>query len=105
METWSEAVETEDGGVGEVQPAPDEAPENVDGASEDPIEAWAPTEGSLDAVEAVLDQVDRALARLDDGTYGRCVSCGESIDDVRLAGDPTVLSCRDCTQPELIEAD
>ena len=38
---------------------------------------------------SVLDEVEQALARLDDGTYGRCEECGAPIDDGRLA-DSTV---------------
>jgi RNA polymerase-binding transcription factor DksA len=65
-------------------------------------DALAP-EASLDAVEAVLDQVDQALARLDDGTYGRCPSCDQPIDDARLAGDPTVVTCGQCADEVLVE--
>ena len=53
-------------------------------------------EASIDAVEHVLDQVEEALSRLDDGTYGRCGSCGGVIDDARLAGLPTTQTCSDC---------
>jgi RNA polymerase-binding transcription factor DksA len=49
----------------------------------------------LEQVEAELIAVDRALGRLDDGTYGRCDACGESIADERLA---TVPAARFCVQ-------
>lgn len=55
-------------------------------------------EASIDEVEAVLDQVDEALARLDDGTYGRCVHCGQTIEDDRLAQDPTGQRCGECVE-------
>jgi DnaK suppressor protein len=35
-----------------------------------------------------LDAVDRALRRLDDGTYGRSVRSGAPIPDERLEADP-----------------
>jgi DnaK suppressor protein len=35
-----------------------------------------------------LDVIDRALARLDAGTYGRSVRSGEPIPDARLEADP-----------------
>jgi DnaK suppressor protein len=35
-----------------------------------------------------LDAIDRALARLDSGTYGRSVRSGEPIPDERLEADP-----------------
>jgi RNA polymerase-binding transcription factor DksA len=41
----------------------------------------------------VLNDVDRALARLSDGSYGSCETCGEPILDVDLAVDPTRRVC------------
>ena len=35
-----------------------------------------------------LDIIDRALHRLDDGTYGRSVLSGDPIPDERLEADP-----------------
>ena len=51
---------------------------------------------AVDAVDGLLDEVERALARLDDGTYGRCETCGEPIGDERLAELPVVRSCAVC---------
>jgi hypothetical protein len=60
----------------------------------------APVEPTdVDAVEALLDQVDGALARLDDGSYGRCESCGALIADERLAETPTARTCATCPVP------
>jgi hypothetical protein len=47
----------------------------------------------IDQLETALRAVDRALARLDDGSYGRCEDCGAAIDDARLAVDPTAARC------------
>jgi len=52
---------------------------------------------AVDAVDELLDEVELALARLDDGTYGRCETCGSPIDDAELAVLPLVRSCRPCT--------
>ncbi len=38
-------------------------------------------------------QVVAALARLDDGTYGICVDCGEKIPDARLEVRPEAARC------------
>ncbi len=43
--------------------------------------------------EATLDQVDAALARLADGSYGVCLTCGEPILEERLAVAPAAVSC------------
>jgi RNA polymerase-binding transcription factor DksA len=47
----------------------------------------------LDQVAADLAEVDRALERLDAGTYGRCDACGEPIADERLAAQPAARLC------------
>lgn len=47
----------------------------------------------LEQVQAELDAVDRALQRLDEGTYGTCEVCGTAIDDERLAAMPAARFC------------
>jgi DnaK suppressor protein len=47
----------------------------------------------LEQVEAELADVDRALKRLDDGTYGTCEACGGAIGDDRLAAMPAARFC------------
>lgn len=51
---------------------------------------------SIDDIERLLDEVESALARLDDGTYGRCSACGATLDDDRLAESPTATRCTEC---------
>jgi DnaK suppressor protein len=46
--------------------------------------------------EAELDQIDRALARIEVGEYGRCASCGGRITLARLRALPASLYCREC---------
>lgn len=43
-----------------------------------------------------IAQIDAALKRLADGTYGECVVCGEAIAPKRLALDPAVPTCVRC---------
>lgn len=45
---------------------------------------------------ALLSGIDRALARMDEGTYGLCESCGEPIDINRLEALPAAVDCLDC---------
>ena len=40
-----------------------------------------------------LDEVERALAKLDDGTYGTCETCGEPIASARLEAKPAARYC------------
>ena len=45
-----------------------------------------------------LTQVDAALARMRDGTYGECVDCGVDIAPARLAVYPTAMRCVACQE-------
>jgi RNA polymerase-binding transcription factor DksA len=40
-----------------------------------------------------LDDVERALAKLDDGTYGLCEVCSQPIGEARLDAMPTARFC------------
>ena len=52
---------------------------------------------SLGAVElAELKQINAALKRVEDGTYGVCVTCGEDIAPERLEIVPQTPKCRNC---------
>ena len=46
--------------------------------------------------EDVLAQVNAALDRMDDGTYGVCQRCGKPINQERLEAFPHVAFCIDC---------
>jgi DnaK suppressor protein len=43
-----------------------------------------------------LADVERALAKLDDGTYGACEACGKPIGDARLEAIPSARRCIAC---------
>ena len=49
-----------------------------------------------DRNEQHLGQVDAALARLDQGTFGACESCGRPIAPERLEAIPWAALCIDC---------
>ena len=42
-----------------------------------------------------LVEVERALAKIDDGTYGRCERCGREIGEARLEAMPATRYCID----------
>lgn len=50
----------------------------------------------LDGIEGDLAGVERALARLDSGTYFSCEVCAATLDDERLAADPAQARCPAC---------
>jgi RNA polymerase-binding transcription factor DksA len=49
----------------------------------------------LERVEAELDDVEHALSRLDEGTYGLCEACAKPIGDARLEAMPAARFCVD----------
>jgi RNA polymerase-binding transcription factor DksA len=50
-------------------------------------------EAELTRSAAILDEVDRALDRLSDDTYGLCEACGAPIRAADLEADPTRRMC------------
>ncbi len=48
--------------------------------------------------ERLLAQVQAALARFEEGTYGLCERCGKEIDPARLQALPYVALCMVCQQ-------
>ncbi|HXF36805.1 MAG TPA: TraR/DksA C4-type zinc finger protein [Actinomycetota bacterium] len=48
------------------------------------------------ALRSNLRDVERALAKMELGTYGRCESCGRPISAERLEAIPWALLCIDC---------
>jgi DnaK suppressor protein len=46
-----------------------------------------------DALSATLADVERALVKLDEGTYGVCDVCGDPIPDERLEARPWTSRC------------
>ena len=58
----------------------------------------------LESIEAELADVEHALRRLDEGTYGICEACGRPIDEDRLEAVPAARFCRDDQQKAEREA-
>jgi DnaK suppressor protein len=48
---------------------------------------------------ARVEAIDAALARIEDGSYGICASCGEAIPQERLEFRPHAVGCVGCAQP------
>ena len=46
--------------------------------------------------EHVLTEIDAALKRIDDGTYGQCTNCGTQIPEERLEARPYATLCIEC---------
>jgi DnaK suppressor protein len=52
-------------------------------------------EGLEEGAQQTLAQIDRALARLDEGSYGTCERCGKPIAEERLRARPWATLCID----------
>jgi DnaK suppressor protein len=48
----------------------------------------------------MLAQTERAMSRIEDGSYGVCESCGEPIGKMRLMAFPRATLCLTCKQRE-----
>ena len=49
------------------------------------------------SLSTTLAQIDRALAKIDDGTYGICDDCGRPIPEERLDARPATARCIECS--------
>ena len=48
--------------------------------------------------EHVLNEIDGALRRIDEGAYGTCARCGRQIPEERLEARPWASLCIDCAR-------
>ncbi|GAA3759192.1 DnaK suppressor protein [Spinactinospora alkalitolerans] len=80
--------------------------DSVDGAGDDPADIGAKAyQREHDLVLAynvrdLLAQNERAIERMDAGTYGVCESCGRPIGKARLQAFPRATQCVQCKQRE-----
>lgn len=47
-----------------------------------------------------VQQLDEALARMDEGAYGQCAKCGDPIQPERLEVRPLSVTCVDCASQQ-----
>jgi DnaK suppressor protein len=52
----------------------------------------------VDELKTRLSEIDQAMVRIADGTYGFCTNCKQMIDTDRLAILPTATLCLTCEQ-------
>jgi len=71
-----------------------EVTDRKDDAAQSMLTGVSDTEERLHLAE--MKDVQSALHRLDDGTYGDCVDCGEPIPLQRLLVQPAALRCTAC---------
>lgn len=64
----------------------------------DALQAQAMANAAEERRAAEIARIDAALGRVDDGSFGECLRCGENIGDKRLEIDPAATLCIDCAR-------
>ena len=59
---------------------------------------WSRLAGLSAAARNELATIDRALGRLDEGTYGACIRCSAPIGAGRLEARPAAEHCIECAR-------
>jgi len=97
-------LERREGLVGQVQAAEAYSRERDAEATQDPADmaANAYTKELLMSMSTndrqLLDSIDQALDRIEEGEYGKCDNCGEAIHEKRLEALPWAQHCVDCQE-------
>ena len=73
-----------------------DVPDGADLASEQT--EFAKNQAILSELEERLDNVDKALVRIQTGTFGVCISCGEEIPEARLGANHAAAKCIACEE-------
>jgi DnaK suppressor protein len=76
------------------EPAADE----LDVAAQDNATALA--KRLLERQQSYVRRIDVALKKIEDCTYGECVSCGEMISEKRLLARPVAVLCILCKEKQ-----
>lgn len=79
---------------GDIHLDPDDFPDEIDTASSEMNLAF---QGRLRERErGLISKINKALAKIEEGIYGECESCGEQIGLKRIQARPVAELCIDC---------
>jgi DnaK suppressor protein len=79
---------------GDIHVDPDDFPDEMDAASS---EVNLQFTGRLrEREQGLITKIEAALAKMDEGSYGECMSCGEDIGVARLKARPVAELCIEC---------
>lgn len=56
--------------------------------------------GLIESEDLVLREIEEALERIDDGTYGTCETCSKPIKKARLKAVPHAKCCIECQRAQ-----
>jgi DnaK suppressor protein len=64
----------------------------------DAMQAQAMSKATGEQRRRLLGEIEQALQRIEDGSYGECFECGEPIAPRRLEANPTATLCIGCAE-------
>ena len=79
----------------EATPDQDMVGEIDDNDAADRFEDFEGRSGMVTTLQARLSDVDSALKKIEEGTYGKCEVCGEKIEENRLEANPSAKTCKE----------
>lgn len=74
--------------------APEEGETSDENDVADRFEGYEERSATLTTLQKRLEDVDAALAKITEGTYGICEVSGEPIEEDRLAANPAARTCK-----------
>lgn len=92
--------------LGELLNEADQAVKDISGANSDT--SSDPTDQAVqeldrnrllrfkDRERKFIRKIEKAISRIDDGSYGSCEACGQNINEARLKVQPVTTLCIDC---------
>ena len=78
----------------EAAPNTEELSESDENSEADGVEEWNERRATVAALEVTYRNIERALQKITDETYGACEICGEKIEENRLSLIPEARSCQ-----------
>ena len=79
----------------EATPDQDMMGEIDDNDAADRFEDFEGRSGMVTTLQARLSDVEKALQKIDDKTYGTCEVCNAKIEDNRLEANPSAKTCKE----------
>jgi RNA polymerase-binding transcription factor DksA len=61
----------------------------------DSVDEYESNNAIVNTLEPRWRDINEALERIENGTYGKCEACGEEIDSERLEANPASKTCRE----------
>src|SRR5262245_46353932 len=55
----------------------------------------------LQTERTILDEINAAIARIGEGTFGECTQCGRTITEERLKAIPYAATCVECARLQM----